>query len=180
MKFCSQCGAQVETMIPAGDNRERFVCPSCKIVHYQNPLIVTGCVAEWEGKILLCRRAIEPRRGFWTVPAGFMENGETVAAGAARETWEEALATVTTTTPLAIVDVVHAKQVHMFFRGTMDNGDYGVGSESLETVLVDEEDIPWSDIAFPSVEYAMRRYLEDRAAGVENMYETEIKWRRPE
>ncbi len=179
MKFCSQCGAEVESKVPEGDNRERFVCPSCDVIHYQNPHIVAGCVAQWEGKILLCSRAIEPRHGFWTVPAGFMENGETVAQGAARETWEEALAKVTTTSVLAIVDVVHAKQVHIFYRGTMDTADYGAGIESLETRLVDEADIPWDDIAFPSVTYAMRRYLEDRAAGVENVHETEIRWRRP-
>ncbi len=179
MKYCSQCGAEVETRIPEGDNRERFVCPSCHVIHYQNPNIVAGCVAEWQGKILLCSRAIEPRLGFWTVPAGFMENGESVAEGAARETWEEALAKVSTTSLLAIVDVVHAKQVHIFYRGTMDTADFGPGTESLETRLVDEADIPWDDIAFPSVAYAMRRYLEDRAAGVEKVHETRIEWRGP-
>ncbi|MEM7081224.1 MAG: NUDIX hydrolase [Pseudomonadota bacterium] len=179
MKFCSQCGAEVELKIPDGDNRERYVCPSCHFVHYQNPLIVTGCVAEWEGQILLCRRAIEPRHGFWTVPAGFMENGESVAQGAARETWEEALARVTTTSLLAVVNVVHAKQVHLFYRGRLEQNEYGVGQESLDTRLVDEADIPWDDMAFPSVTYALRAYLEDRAAGVENIHETDIHWRRP-
>lgn len=178
MKFCCHCSASLTLIIPDGDNRERFVCPSCNHVHYQNPLTVVGCVAEWDKKILLCRRAIEPRRGYWTVPAGFMENDETASEGAARETREEALAEVTTGSLLALVDVVHARQIHLFFRGTMNSADCGVGEESLETRLIDEADIPWDDIAFPSVEFAMRRYLADRALGVENLHTKELKWRK--
>jgi ribosomal protein S27AE len=115
MNFCSQCGQPVSLQVPAGDNRPRHVCGSCGHVHYQNPLIVVGCVPEFRGEILLCRRAIEPRRGFWTVPAGFMEIGETLAEGAIRETWEEAEAQVELGALFAIVDVVQARQVHVFF-----------------------------------------------------------------
>lgn len=177
INHCTQCGTAVELKVPEGDTHERHVCPACGHIQYQNPLIVTGCVAEWEGKILLCRRAIEPRRGFWTVPAGFMENGESVAQGAARETFEEAVAQVTTSSLLAIVNVIHAKQVHMFYRGTMDNADYGVGIESLETKLVAEADVPWEEIAFPSVEFAMRAYLQDRTNGKEDIHHKTINWR---
>ena len=135
-------------------------------------------MAEWEGRILMCRRAIEPRHGYWTVPAGFMENDETVSQGAVRETREEALADVTTSSMLALVDVVHARQVHIFFRGTMNSAECGAGDESLETELMTEEDIPWPEIAFPSVEYALRQYFADRSAGVENLHMTEIRWRK--
>jgi len=178
MKFCSLCGSPVTSIVPAGDNRNRFVCPSCKHIHYQNPLMVVGCVAHWENKILMCRRAIEPRKGFWTVPAGFMENDETVAEGAARETQEEALATVTTGSLVAMVDVVHARQVHLFVRGQMDTPDYGAGEESLVTELIEEADMPWHDIAFPSVEFALRKYFEDRAKGLEGVHVKEIRWRK--
>ena len=179
MKFCSQCSSPVELRIPQGDTRQRFVCPACHIVHFQNPLMVVGCVADWEGKILMCRRAIEPRRGYWTVPAGFMENGETAQTGAVRETQEEALAVVTPGSLLALVDVVHAKQVHLFFRGKMNSPECGAGEESLETELMDEASIPWEDIAFPSVEFALRTYFSDRKLGVEGMHMTEIRWRKP-
>ena len=138
-----------------------------------------GCVPEYDGKILLCRRAIEPRRGFWTVPAGFMENGETLQQAAARETQEEALAHVEVGSLLTVVHVLHAHQVHVFFRAIMPKPEFGAGVESLETVLVDREDIPWSDIAFPSTDYTLRRYLEDRDAGHDNHYFTELDRRLP-
>ena len=146
MRYCSECGQQVELRIPEGDNRERHVCGACGAIHYQNPLIVVGCVAEQDGKVLLCRRAIEPRYGYWTVPAGFMELGETVAGGAARETLEEALATVELGHLFALVDVVHAGQVHLFYTGKLV-GDFGVGEETLESALFSEDEIPWDEIA---------------------------------
>jgi ADP-ribose pyrophosphatase YjhB (NUDIX family) len=127
-------------------------------------LIVVGCVAERDGKVLLCKRAIEPRYGYWTVPAGFMELGESVAAGAARETLEEALATVELGHLFAMVDVVDAGQVHVFYTGKLVS-DYGVGEETLETVetaLFSEDEIPWDEIAFHSGKYALRKYFEDR------------------
>lgn len=149
--------------VPSGDNRPRLACGVCGHIHYENPKVVVGCVAEFQGKILLCRRAIEPRRGYWTVPAGFMELGETVAEAALRETWEEALARVELGELFAVIDVVHAGQVHVFFRGTLRAAEFGVGEETLETRLVAPPDLPWDEIAFPSVAIALRRYLATRA-----------------
>ncbi len=174
MNFCNQCGAKVEFRIPPGDHLPRYVCDSCGTIHYQNPRLVVGCVPDYHGKILLCRRGIEPRRGFWTVPAGFMENGETLQQAAARETHEEALAKVEIGSLLTVVHVLHAHQVHVFFRAKLPEPEYGAGTESLETTLVDPKDIPWADIAFPSTVYTLERYLEDRAAGRENHYFTEL------
>ena len=160
MKYCSNCRAAVVRRIPAGDNRERWVCDACDIVHYENPKVVVGCVPEHEGRILLCKRAIEPRYGFWTVPAGFMELGETVEQGAARETREEACAEVEMGRLFAVVDVLEAGQVHLFFKATLMGG-YGAGEESLEAALFAKDDIPWDEIAFLSGRYALEKYLED-------------------
>ena len=161
MKHCPNCGSPVKAKIPTGDNRTRFVCSQCDIVHYQNPNIVVGCVVEHDGQILLCRRAIEPRRGFWTVPAGFLELGETLAQGAARETLEEACAEVRIGHLFASVDVIDVGQVHLFFAAKLLGG-YGVGQESLETMLFDEADIPWDELAFRSGIFALEKYFEDR------------------
>jgi ADP-ribose pyrophosphatase YjhB (NUDIX family) len=160
MKFCSECGTAVEVRVPDGDHLPRLVCPSCATVHYQNPKVVVGCVPEYEGRLLLCKRAIEPRHGYWTIPAGFMENGETLQAGAARECWEEALARVEIGSLLAIANVVHAHQVHVFFRARLPRPEYGAGAESLEVALYRPDEIPWPEIAFPSTEFALRRYLD--------------------
>ena len=165
MKYCSECGAVLAVTVPPGDHLPRFVCPSCKTIHYQNPKLVTGCVAEWQGEILICKRAIEPRAGFWTLPAGFMENGETTEAAAARETAEEALATATDLVPFALVNVPHVDQVHLMFRGLLKDGKHAPGPESLSTMLVTEKRIPWEEIAFPSVRFTLERYLEDRRKG---------------
>ena len=179
MNFCNQCGAKVEFRIPPGDHLPRHICDSCGTIHYDNPRIVVGCVPDYHGKILLCRRGIEPRRGFWTVPAGFMENGETLQQGAARETWEEALAKVEIGSLLSVVHVLHAHQVHVFFRAILKEPEFGAGPESLEAMLVDPKDIPWSDIAFPSTVYSLERYLEDRAAGRDDHHFTELDRRLP-
>jgi len=182
MKYCSQCGQPVELKVPAGDNLPRHVCPACNAIHYQNPKIVVGCVPEYDGRVLLCKRAIEPRLGFWTFPAGFMENGETLQAAAARESWEEALARVEIGSLLAVVNVVHAHQVHVMFRARLTAPEFGAGSESLEVGLYRPEDIPWADIAFPSIDFALRRYLEDRARGVEGLHTMDFDrpaWHRP-
>lgn len=176
MKFCSSCAAPVELIVPEGDHLPRHVCTSCKTVHYLNPRIITGCVPQWQGKILLCKRAIEPRLGYWTVPAGFMENGEAVQDGAAREAVEEALARVKIGSLLSIVNVIRAHQVHITFRADLLDPDVGVGPESLEVGLYDEAEIPWSDIAFLSVEFALRRYFEDRRAGREIAHFRDIDW----
>jgi ADP-ribose pyrophosphatase YjhB (NUDIX family) len=175
MSFCSDCGARVTLRVPEGDNRPRDVCTACGTIHYQNPKIVVGCVPEFEGKIIICKRAIQPRHGFWTLPAGFMENGETLHQAAAREAREEALIDVEIGSLLSVVDVLYARQVHVFFRARMRTASYGAGIESLEVELVRAEDIPWSQIAFPTTEYSLRRYLEDRSAGCEPYHFTELK-----
>ncbi len=172
MNFCPHCGAPVAKRVPQGDHLPRFVCSGCATIHYENPKLVAGCVPEIGGRVLLCRRAIEPRRGFWTVPAGFMENGETLQQAAARECHEEALARAEIGRPCAIVHVLHAHQVHVLFRARVPDGAHGVGVESLEVGLVDERDVPWPEMAFPSVEFALRRYFEDRARGREELHFT--------
>jgi ADP-ribose pyrophosphatase YjhB (NUDIX family) len=144
------------------------------MVHYKNPLLVLGCVPQWEDKILLCRRAIEPRLGYWTVPAGFMENGETMQNAAARECQEEALATVEIGSLLAVVNVTHAAQVHVMFRARLLAPVFGAGTESLEVGLYREADIPWGDLAFPSGEFTLRKFFADRAAGREDHHFTEL------
>lgn len=169
MKFCSECAQPVIKTIPAGDNRERYVCPDCGTIHYQNPRIVAGCVPEHQGAILLCQRAIEPRKGFWTVPAGFMELGETVAEAAARETLEEAEAQVEVGALIAVVDVLQAKQVHIFFSGILPKPEFGAGEESLATDLFMPADIPWKDIAFPSVRIALEQFLLNRKNGRDDL-----------
>lgn len=178
-RFCTYCGQPTVIAVPAGDIHPRRVCPACQAVHYENPLIVVGCVPEYGGRILICRRAIEPRRGYWTVPAGFMELNESLEDGAARECLEEALAQVDIGTPLALVNVPEAGQVHVFFRARMSSDAHGVGEESLATMLVEPAAIPWSDIAFPSTRYALETYLADRAAGTENIHVTTLRRRDP-
>ncbi len=160
IKFCSVCGGAVSYRVPDGDNRERAVCDACNTVHYRNPLAVVGCVAERDGRILLCKRAIEPRYGYWTVPAGFMELGESLAEGAARETLEEACATVEMGHLFASVDVVDAGQVHFFFTGKLVS-DIAAGEESLDVGMFAPDEIPWDDIAFSSGKFALEKYLED-------------------
>jgi ADP-ribose pyrophosphatase YjhB (NUDIX family) len=174
MKFCPDCGQPVERRIPPGDNLPRAVCTACGAIHYENPRIVVGCVPEWQGRILLCRRAITPRRGFWTTPAGFMENGESLQTGAARETMEEARAKVEIGSLLAITHVLHAAQVHVNFRARLLDGQFSPGEESLECFLCPEADIPWNDIAFPSIEFALRCYFGDRSACLERLHYSDI------
>ena len=177
MKFCSDCAQPVVLRVPDGDHLPRYVCLSCGTIHYQNPRLVVGCVPEYEGKILLCRRAIEPRKGLWTLPAGFMENGESLQAAAARESMEEALAKVEIGSLVAIVHVLHAHQVHVMFRARLLDPEVGAGPESLEVALFDEPDIPWQEMAFKSVEFALKRYLEDRRAGREQLYFHDLDYR---
>ncbi len=165
MNFCSRCGQPVTHEVPPGDNRPRYVCRACGQVHYENPRLVVGCVPEFQGMILLCRRAIEPRHGYWTVPAGFMEIGETLGEAAIRETWEEAEATVELGTMFVVVDVVQARQVHVFFRGALRDGRFGAGDETLESRLFTPDAIPWQEIAFPSVTIALEEYLRDPKRG---------------
>jgi ADP-ribose pyrophosphatase YjhB (NUDIX family) len=162
VKFCSTCGATVTLRIPDGDDRERFVCNDCLTIHYQNPKIVAGCIPEWGDRILLCKRAIEPRYGLWTVPAGFMENGESTEDAAMRETREEAGADVTITSLYSVFSIPHISQVYMLFRGELTDGRYQAGRESLECRLFEENDIPWEKLAFPVVKETLHRYFLDK------------------
>jgi ADP-ribose pyrophosphatase YjhB (NUDIX family) len=165
MNFCSACGAQVEHRVPPGDSFPRHICTKCGIIHYENPKMVVGCIPEWENRILLCRRAIEPRHGLWTVPAGFMENGETTAEGALRETLEEANAKVEMLGLYALFNIPHINQVYMLFRARLLDLDFSAGAETLETKLFEEEEIPWDQIAFVTVRRTLKHYFNDRRAG---------------
>jgi ADP-ribose pyrophosphatase YjhB (NUDIX family) len=165
MKYCSYCASPVELRIPEGDNLPRFVCDQCNTIHYQNPNIVAGCIPEWEGKLLLCRRAIEPRHGFWTLPAGYMENDETTIEAARRETVEEAGANVEISDLFAVINLPHINQVYMMFRAQLREPDYSAGTESLEVKLFEEDEIPWDDLAFPVIEQTLKRYYSDLARG---------------
>lgn len=165
MKFCSSCGHDVVLEVPAGDNRPRHCCPRCGTIHYQNPKLVLGTVTVHEDRVLLCRRAIEPRHGYWTLPAGFMENGETTGEGAARETLEEAGARIELGALYTMIDVPHVEQVHVFYRARLLNLDFEPGPESLEARLFTEAEIPWDEIAFRTVGQTLRWFFEDRRAG---------------
>ncbi len=165
MKFCSECGSQVTRFIPAGDNRLRDVCQICETVHYQNPKMVVGCLPEWEDKVLLYRRAIEPQYGKWTLPAGFMENGETTLQGALRETVEEAGARVEILHLFTLYNLPHINQVYLMFRARLLDLDFAPGEESLEVALFSEAEIPWSEIAFLTIEKTLRQYFEDKRKG---------------
>jgi len=165
MKFCSNCGAPVTHKVPPGDTLPRYVCDACNTIHYQNPRIIVGCIAYWEDRILLCKRAIEPRYGLWTVPAGFMENGETTTDGALRETLEEANARVDIGPLYALYNIPHINQVYMLYRGRLVDTDVSPGAETLETRLLKEEEVPWDEIAFASVRNALQSYYSDRRRG---------------
>lgn len=165
MKFCSDCGATVTLQVPEGDTLPRFVCSACQAIHYQNPNIVAGCIPEWGDRILLCRRAIEPRHGYWTLPAGFMENSETSIEAAARETLEEAGAHVEVTHLFAIYNLPHINQVYMMFRSRLSEPHFHPGTESLEVELFSESEIPWNELAFPVIEATLRCYYEDVVKG---------------
>ena len=165
MNFCSECGARVSLRIPDGDSLQRHVCDACSTIHYENPKMVVGCIAEWEDRILICRRAIEPRYGLWTVPAGFMENGETTAQGASRETLEEANARVEIKQLFALYNIPHINQVYMLFRAQLLDLDFSPGTESLEVKLATQAEVPWDQLAFPTVRNTLTHYYDDRAKG---------------
>ena len=161
MQYCSRCGAEVTRLVPEGDNRERHVCTVRGFIPYQNPRIVTGCIVEDDGRVLMCRRAIEPRYGLWTLPAGFMENGETVEAAAARETREEAQAEVSPTALFSVFSLPHIDQVYMLFRARLVRPGFGPGAESLEVRWMSEAEIPWDALAFEVVRQTLRLYFAD-------------------
>ena len=175
MNFCSKCGAALSYRVPEGDDRPRFICDNCQTVHYENPKMVVGCIPEWEDSILFCRRAIEPRYGKWTIPAGFLEKGETVAAGAVRETYEEAGTRVEALQPFALYNLTFIGQVYLLFRGRMVDARYRAGEESLEVRLFREEEVPWDTLAFPVIRETLRLYFEDRTKRIFSFHTGEIK-----
>ena len=174
MKFCSNCASPVVERVPPGDSLPRFVCDRCGEIHYQNPKVVVGTVPEWEGRVLLCRRAIEPRYGYWTLPAGFMENGETVAEGAARETLEEAGAQIELAAAFSMISVPRVNQVHVFFRARVLDLEFRPGAETLEVALFEEADVPWKDLAFRTVSLTLERWFGDRRSGRFDFHTAEI------
>jgi ADP-ribose pyrophosphatase YjhB (NUDIX family) len=165
MKFCCYCASPVVSRVPPGDNLARWICDDCGEIHYQNPKLVLGTIPEYQDKVLLCRRAIEPRYGYWTLPAGFMENGETAGEAAARETLEEAGARVELGKPFSMVSVPRVNQVHLFYRARLLDLDFKPGEETLEVALLEEAEIPWADIAFRTVGLTLKLWLADRQAG---------------
>lgn len=166
INFCPSCGASTCIRIPEGDSLPRAVCDNCGTIHYQNPKIVVGCIPEWQDKIVLCKRAIEPRYGMWTLPAGFMENNESAADGAAREALEEANAKVAITDLYTVYSIPHISQVYMMFRSRLLDADVSAGVESLEVKLVTEEEIPWDQLAFVMVRNTLKHYYADRKSGI--------------
>lgn len=165
IRHCTACGGPVTYRIPEGDSRPRAVCPACGHIQYENPRNIVGTIPAWESAVLLCRRAIEPRLGLWTLPAGFMEIGETTEAGALRETREEAGAEVALDGLYALINVLPAHQVYFFYRGALIEPKWEAGDESLEVRLFTERDVPWDRIAFRSVAQTLQRYFADLRAG---------------
>lgn len=165
INFCSSCGATVTVRIPIGDSLPRHVCDHCGAIHYRNPRLVVGALPVWQDKVLLCRRAIEPRLGMWTLPAGFMENGETVAEAALRETREEANADIDLGEMYTLISVPHINQVHVVYRASLRNLDFSAGEESLEVRLFTEAEIPWDEIAFRTIALTLRHFFADRRSG---------------
>jgi ADP-ribose pyrophosphatase YjhB (NUDIX family) len=166
IKHCKACGGEAPYSIPPDDNRERAICKVCGTIHYENPLNVVGTVPVWNDKVLLCRRNIEPRYGLWTLPAGFMELGETTAEGAERETIEEAGARIDLLGLYTVLNVVRVGQVHLFYRANLRDTDFAPGPETIEAKLFREDEIPWDEIAFRTVRETLLRYFEDRRRGV--------------
>ena len=164
-RFCCACGHAITRRIPAGDSRERDCCDSCGAIHYRNPRPVVGTIPIWGDQVLLCRRAIEPRYGTWTLPAGFMELGETAGQGACRETEEEAGARIELGPLFSFIDVPSVEQIHIFYRARLLDTRFGPGAESLDVRLFHESQIPWDEIAFRTVFTTLRLFFEDRARG---------------
>ena len=172
--FCIHCGGICEQQIPEGDNRRRRVCRSCDFIHYENPKNVVGCLLEWQGKVLLCKRAIEPRYGFWTLPAGFMENGESTRDGAAREAFEEATAACDDLRLFSVYNLPRISQVYLMYQGELKDGYAKASEETLEVGLYEESEIPWDELAFPVVTEALTRYFDMRKRGETCVFSADI------
>jgi len=180
MKFCSHCGsAALEQRIPEGDTLPRWVCASCGTIHYQNPKVVVGCLPDWQGRVLLCRRAIDPRRGLWTLPAGFLENGETLVTGAARETAEEAGARVEVGELYTVISLPQINQVYVMFRARLLDLGFEPGTESLEVRLFEEQAVPWNELAFRTIARTLRLYFLDRKLGGFPVHVSALERRAP-
>ena len=175
MNFCSECGEKVSQKIPEGDTHLRHVCDGCGTIHYLNPKLIAGSLPISGDRVLLCKRAIEPRYGLWTLPAGFMENDETLSEGAARETREEANAEVRDLQLYTVTSVPSVDQVHVFMKGDLVDDRYSAGEESLEVELFTEEEIPWDEIAFSAVKRTLQHYFEDRKAGIFPVHTSDIE-----
>jgi len=175
MNYCSKCGARVTVRIPAGDDRPRFVCDTCQSIHYQNPNIVVGSIPVLGDKILLCRRAIRPRLGKWTLPAGYLENGETLVEAAKREAYEEARAKLSDLTPYALLNLTFVNQVYVIFRCRLADHNFAPGAESSEVQLLAEHDISWEELAFSSIREALKCYFTDRKKGSFPFHMADIK-----
>ncbi len=162
MNYCNDCGATTHQTIPDGDNRQRHVCSGCETIHYQNPKVIAGVLPTWGDQVLLCRRDIEPRRGYWTMPAGFLENGESSLEGAVRECYEESLATVEACQLLGVFDIPYIDQVYILYRGQLSAAEFAPTAESSEVALFDRTAIPWGELAFPVVEMALDLHFADQ------------------
>ena len=165
MNYCSHCGARITRIIPPDDDRPRYVCEACKTIHYQNPKVVAGCLPVFQDKILLCQRAINPRAGFWTLPAGFMELDETSLEAAVRETVEEANAHVEIIELYTVFNLPHVNQVYMMFRSDLLDQQFSPGTESLDAKLFNEDEIPWEKLAFTTIRQTLKFYFQDRTSG---------------
>jgi len=176
MKYCSNCGNQVDLKPVEGDNRPRFVCDHCNTIHYQNPNMVVGCLPIWKDQVLLAKRAIEPRKGYWNVPGGYLENGETVEEGAVREVWEEACIKVQVRRLHTVFSIAKINQIYLHFLADMPDLNFAAGEESLEVQLFKEEEIPWDQIAFTSSTFTLKQYFEDRKKGHYEVHMGKFEW----
>lgn len=172
--FCTECGEACHRQIPEGDNRLRRVCTRCDFIHYENPKNVVGCLLVWKGKVLLCKRAIEPRYGYWTLPAGFMENEESTLEGAAREAFEEATAQCDNLRLFSVYNLPRISQVYLMFQGQLRDGFARASEETLEVGLFDESEVPWDELAFPVVAETLTRYFELREPSEGHVYHADI------
>lgn len=170
MNYCSECGKPVQRRVPPGDHRPRFVCDACNTVHYENPRLIVGCLPVWEEQVLLCKRANEPRSGYWTLPAGFLETGETIEEGALRETLEEAHAEVDIVRLFSVYSIPSIGQVYLFFLARLRNLDFSPGAETERTQLFRESEVPWNEIAFSSVRFSLEHYFRDCRTPSDRVY----------
>src|SRR3954464_401969 len=175
MKFCANCGAKVVQRVPPGDSLPRFVCDECGEIHYQNPKMVVGTIPEHEGRILLCRRAIEPRYGYWTLPGGFMENDESTSQAALRETGGGGGANIEMGEPFTLISVPRVNQVHLYYRARLRNLEFKPGEETLEVAMVEEAAVPWDDIAFRAVAAPLRLWFADRKRGTFTFHTEDLR-----